>query len=93
MDFAKRTDKAVVNTLFQKEGRALGDILYEPGEILQIELCRRGNLKKIGDCKVIPWESVAGQHRIAVCKMCLKRARRKRVVAGLKIRWWKINEA
>ena len=42
-------------------------------------MCRRRNLKKMCDCKVIVNECAAKQHRMVICKMP-------------KIRWWKLKE-
>ncbi|KAK4307252.1 hypothetical protein Pmani_020965 [Petrolisthes manimaculis] len=67
VDFSKRTEMAVVNTYFKKkEGHR---ITYKSGgRSTQVDyiLCRRGNLKEFGDCKVVPGESVAKQHRVLI---------------------------
>ena len=55
-------------------------------------LCRRGNLKEIGDCKVVAGECVARQHRMVVCKMTLEEKKRRRVREEPRIRWWKLRE-
>lgn len=93
VDFAKRMDMAVVNTYFKKKEEHL--VTYKSGgRCSQIDyiMCRRGNLNEIGDCRVIPGESVTTQHRIVVCKMHLKTMRRKRVKMEHKIKWWKLSE-
>ncbi|KAK3572610.1 hypothetical protein QTP86_000856 [Hemibagrus guttatus] len=79
VDFAKRMDMAVVNTYFQKreEHRVTNK---SGGRRTQVDyiLCRRGNVKEIGDCKVIVGECVARQHRMVVCRMTLMVCKKKR---------------
>ncbi|KAL7870677.1 hypothetical protein SRHO_G00081740 [Serrasalmus rhombeus] len=64
------------------------------GRCTQVDyiLSRRCHLKEIGDCKVVPGESVARQHRVVVCRMRLETKKRKRVKTEPKIRWWKLKE-
>ncbi|KAK3548456.1 hypothetical protein QTP70_013155 [Hemibagrus guttatus] len=69
VDFAKRMDKSVVNTYFQK--REEHRVTYKSGgRSTQVDyiLCRRGNLKEISNCKVVVGESVARQHRMPSAK-------------------------
>ncbi|KAK4307644.1 hypothetical protein Pmani_020601 [Petrolisthes manimaculis] len=90
---AKRTEMAVVNTYFKKKEEHR--ITYKSGgRSTQVDyiLCRRGNLKEFGDCKVVPGESVAKQHRVLIGKMSLEIKKRKAVRAEPRIRWWKLNE-
>ena len=49
-------------------------------------------MKEIENCKVIAGESVAKQHRVVVCRMCLEAKKRKSLRAEPKIRWWKLKE-
>ncbi|KAI5622223.1 hypothetical protein C0J50_18218 [Silurus asotus] len=87
VDFAKRMEMAVVNTYFKKkeDHRVTYKVAYV--------LCRRCNLKEIGDCKVLAGDSVARQHRMVVCRMVLKaKKKRKRVRTERRIRWWKLKE-
>lgn len=93
VDFAKRMEMAVVNTYFQKREEHL--ITYKSGgRSTQIDyiLCRRGNLREISDCKVVPGESVAKQHRMVVCKLTMEVRKRKRVKTEKKIKWWKLRK-
>ncbi|KAK3548288.1 hypothetical protein QTP70_009081 [Hemibagrus guttatus] len=79
VDFAKRMDMGVVNTYFQK--REEHRVTYKSGgRRTQVDyiLCRRGNLKEFSDCKVVVGESVAGQHRMVVCRMTLMVCKKKR---------------
>ena len=62
VDFAKSGDMAVVNTYYMK--KAEHRITYKSGRRnTQVDyiLCRRRDLKEVGDCKVIVGESVAQQ--------------------------------
>ena len=49
-------------------------------------------MKECGDCKVIPGESVAKQHRVVICKMTVTVKKRKKVIIEPRIRWWKLKE-
>ena len=55
-------------------------------------MCRRRNLKKMYDCKVIVNECVTKQHRMVVCKMALTVKKKKAEKVQPKIRWWKLKE-
>ncbi|KAF7691802.1 hypothetical protein HF521_010769 [Silurus meridionalis] len=84
-DFAKRMEMAVVNTYFKKKEDHR--VTYKSGgRCTQVDyvLCRRCNLKEIGDCKVLAGDSVARQHRMVVCRMFWRRRRRGRL--------WKLKE-
>ena len=72
VDFGKRMNLAIVNTYFKKKDEHR--VMYKSGEkSTQVDyvMCRRRNLKKMCDYKVILNECVAKQHRIMVCKMAL----------------------
>ena len=58
------------------------------GRCTQVDyiLCRRRDLKEIGDCKVVAGDNVARWHRMVVCRMTLETKKRKR------INWWKLKE-
>ncbi|KAI5625024.1 hypothetical protein C0J50_15415 [Silurus asotus] len=65
------------------------------GRCTQVDyvLCRRCNLKEIGNCKVLAGDSVARQHRMVVCRMVLEaKKKRRRVRTERRIRWWKLKE-
>ena len=92
VDFAKRMNLAVVNTYFKKKDKHR--VTYKSGEKnTQVEyvMCRRRNLKKMCDCKVMVNVCVAKQHRIVVCKMALM-VKKKAEKEKPKIRWWKLTE-
>ncbi|KAI5616961.1 hypothetical protein C0J50_23549 [Silurus asotus] len=94
VDVAKRMEMAVVNTYFKKKEDHR--VTYKSGgRCTQVDhvLCRRCNLKEIGDCKVLAGDSVARQHRMVVCRMVLEvKKRRRRVWTERRIRWWKLKE-
>ncbi|KAI5630253.1 hypothetical protein C0J50_10328 [Silurus asotus] len=94
VDFAIRMKMAVVNTNFKKKEDHRGTY-KSGGRCTQVDyvLCRRCNLKEIGDCKVLAGDSVARQHRIVVCRMVLEaKKKRRRVRTERRIRWWKLKE-
>ncbi|KAI5624580.1 hypothetical protein C0J50_15862 [Silurus asotus] len=94
VDFAKRMEMAVVNTYFKKKEDHR--VTYKSGgRCTQVDyvLCRRCNLKEIGDGKVLAGDSVARQHRMVVCRMALDvKKKRIRVRTDRRKRWWKLKE-
>ncbi|KAI5614476.1 hypothetical protein C0J50_9063 [Silurus asotus] len=94
VDFAKRMEMAVVNTYFKKKEDHR--VTYKSGgRFTQVDyvLCRRCNLKKIGDCKVLAGDSVARQHQKVVCRMVLEAKKKRRIVrTERRMRWWKVKE-
>ena len=91
VDFAKRMDLAIVNTYFKKKGEHR--VTYKSGrKSIQVDyvMCRKRNLRKMYDCKVIVNECVAKQHHMVVCKMDLMVKKKK--AEKVKIRWWKLKE-
>ena len=71
VNFAKRMDLAIVNNYFKKDEHR---VTYKSGKKstkVDYGMCRRRNLKKMCNCKVIVNECVAKQHRMLVCKMAL----------------------
>ncbi|KAI5610001.1 hypothetical protein C0J50_5673 [Silurus asotus] len=94
VDFAKRMEMAVVNTYFKKKEDHR--MTYKSGgRCTQVDyvLCRRWNLKEIGDCKVLAGDSVAKQHRMVVCRMVLEaKKKRRRMETERRIGCWKLKE-
>ncbi|KAI5094875.1 hypothetical protein C0J45_14950 [Silurus meridionalis] len=81
VDFAKRMEMAVVNTYFKKKEDHR--VMYKSGgRCTQVDyvLCRRCNLKEIGDCKVLAWDSVARQHWMVICRLVLEAKKKRRRV-------------
>ena len=93
VDFAKTMDLAIVNTYFKKKDEHR--VTYKSGgKSTQVDymICRRRNMKKMCDCKVIVNECVAKQHRMMVCKMALMVKKKKAEKVKPNIRWWKLKE-
>ncbi|XP_063859148.1 craniofacial development protein 2-like [Scylla paramamosain] len=93
VDCAKRMEIALVKTYFKK--REEHRVTYmNGGRSTQVDfiLCRRCNLKEFSDCKVVPGESVARQHRVLIGNLSLKVKARRKVRTEPKIKWWKLKE-
>ena len=93
VNFAKRMDLAIVNTYFKKKDEHR--VTYKSGgKSTQVDyvMCRRRNLKKMCNCKIIVNKCVAKQHRMVVCKMALMVKKKKAEKVKPKIRWWKLKE-
>ena len=70
-------------------------ITYASGErTTQIDyiLCRCKSRNEVLDCKVIPGESVAPQHRLVVGRICLGTKRKGERKCEPNIKWWKLKE-
>ena len=92
VDFAKRTEMAILNTYFQK--RLNHKVTYKSGNrTTQIDyiLCKRGKLKEVSDCKVVAGESVAKQHRLLMCRMTILVKKRKKEKLAQRTKWWKLR--
>ena len=78
VDFVKRSHMDVVNTYFKKKDnhKVTYKSRYRPIQVDYI-VCRRGNLKEVGDCKVVAGDSVARQHQMVVYRMTMKVKRKK----------------
>ena len=72
VEFAKRMNLAIVNTDFKKKNKHRVTC-KSGGKSTQVDyvMCRRRNLKKMCDCKVIVNECIAKQHHIMICKIAL----------------------
>jgi hypothetical protein len=53
---------------------------------------RRGRLGEVRDCKVIPGESLAAQHRLLVVDFIVEKKKRKRRKREKQIIWWKLRK-
>lgn len=93
IDFAVAFDMAVVNTFFKKKIEHL--ITYKSGgRYSQIDyiLYKRSGLTEVKNCKVIPGDHVAPQHRILCMDLRIKRARKSKARGVNKIKWYKLKE-
>ena len=50
----------------------------------------RNNISKVKDCKVIPGESIATQHRISMMDICIQTKKVK--PQRRKIKWWRLKD-
>ena len=91
--FAQAYNLGIVNRFFNKKEEHL--ITYKSGQrcsTIDYILTRRPNLESVKDCKVIPGESIAAQHRILVMEYRIRQnKRRKPRTRERQIRWWKIR--
>jgi hypothetical protein len=93
LDFARSNDLAVTNTFFTK--REEQTYTYQSGvnrTVIDYIMVRRENLGKVKDCKVIPGEPVAPQHRLLVVDLMTKKMRKNRRERPTTINWWKLKE-
>ena len=92
--FAEACNLGIVNTVFQKQEEHL--ITYKSGNrrtTIDYILVKRTDLKAAKDCKVIPGESIAMQHRILVRDYKLKTTMKKQTrQINRQIRWWNLNK-
>ena len=91
VDFAMSFDMAIVNTYFTKKREHL--ITYKSGGICsQIDyfLYKRSRLLEVKNCKVIPGDHVAPQHRLVCMDLKLKRERKSKMKVVRKIRWYRL---
>ncbi|XP_074276968.1 uncharacterized protein LOC141600622 [Silene latifolia] len=92
-DFALAYDLGIMNTWFEKRHSHL--VTYRSGgNASQIDFLLVRNVwrKEYTDCKVIPGESAATQHRLVILDFRGKRDLRKRKIIGeARIKWWKLH--
>ena len=85
---------AIVNTFFQK--RLSRRITYTSGGVhtqMDYIVCRRKELKRVKDCKVLPKEAAAKHHKVVVCNAEIITRGNQRTKKQKKTRWWKLNES
>ncbi|KAM1178219.1 hypothetical protein ACFX2G_017970 [Malus domestica] len=93
LDFAMAYDLFLANTFFKKREEHV--ITYKSGSSkTQIDflLMRKGDRRTCKDCKVIPGESLANQHRLLVMDVHIKRVRKKNKTSKCpRTRWWNLK--
>ncbi|KAL6580722.1 hypothetical protein OROMI_006645 [Orobanche minor] len=93
LDFALAYDLGIMNTWFEKRDSHL--VTYRNrGNASQIDffLVRNVWRKSFTNCKVIPGESAATQHRVVVLDLRGKRhLRKRRPQVDPRIKWWKLQ--
>ena len=91
---AQMFDLAICNTFFNKKDEHL--ITYRSGNaasVIDYILVRRDNLVHVRDCKVIPGESVATQHRLLLMEIDIQMPRKtKPRHREKKIKWWNLKK-
>ena len=56
-------------------------------------MVRRDEIRNINDCKVIPGECVATQHRLVVMEMNVEMTRKpRRRIKQKKMKWWNLEK-
>ena len=93
VEFAIAHQVAIVNTYFQK--RLSRRITYTSGVHMQVDyiVCRRKELKRVRDCKALPKEAAAKQHKVVVCNEEMIKRGKQRTQKQKKTRWRKLNES
>ncbi|XP_063612843.1 uncharacterized protein LOC134786232 [Penaeus indicus] len=94
VEMAQAFRLAIVNTYYTKKGKQI--IAYTSGnKRTQINyiLCQRDQVKNVIDCKTLPRENVAEQHRPVLCKVKVKSDLKVKEKAMKKTKWWKLKEA
>ena len=90
---AQMYDLAICNTFFQKKDEHM--ITYRSGtrqSTIDYFLVRRQSLRFVKDCKVIPGEAVATQHRPLILEMELEKPKKtKKRSREKKIKWWNLK--
>ena len=93
LHLAQAFDLAIVNTFYSKRREHL--LTYKSGgkaTVIDYIMVRRENLRELKNCKVIPGESVATQHRMLVMEMKAVRKRMSPRERTKRTRWWKLNQ-
>ena len=94
LQFAQAYDLGIVNTFFQKKMEHI--ITYKSGgrmSVIDYILIRRNNISQVKDCKVIPGESIATQHRILTMDICIQTKKRvKPRMRKQQIKWWRLKD-
>ena len=83
-----------LHTFFQKKMEHI--ITYKSGgrmSVIDSILTWRNNISKVKDCKVIPGESIATQHRILTTDICIQTTKRVNPRRRKQhIKWWRLKD-
>ncbi|XDV44123.1 hypothetical protein PO909_012458 [Leuciscus waleckii] len=92
LDFMRTTDLALVNTFFVHGEEQTYTFKSGPNQtVIDYITVRRENLSTIKNCKVIPGEPIAPQHRLLVMDMYVQQRKSKRRKRTKKTNWWKLK--
>ena len=93
LDTARMYDLVITNTFFrQKEEHLLTFRSGIHSSVIDYILVRRESLRNVKNCKVIPGDPIATQHRLLVMDLKAKRKKEKRRDRPERIKWWKLKE-
>ena len=91
---AQMYDLAIANTFFEKNDQHI--ITYWSGNrmsTIDYIMVRRDDIRNIKDCKVIPGECVATQHRLVVMEMKVEMTRKPIPrIKQQKTKWWNLQK-
>ena len=94
LEFTQAYDLALGNSLFKKREEYY--VTYMSGTnitVIDYILVRRQDLRDLKDCKVIPGESIASQHRLLVASVEFKAQHKKQQRARVnKIKWYMLKQ-
>ena len=95
LEYAESHNLVVTNTWFQKRTSHLVSF-YSGNTKTQIDyvLLRRQDRKLVTDAKVVPYETVATQHRPLICSLKITPPKRKceERCGPARIKWWKLKQ-
>lgn len=93
VEFAKGNDLAIVNSFFQKrEGQLITYRSANSQSQVDFIMCSRDTLKQVRDCKVLPGESVAPQHKPVVCRLVMRAPNGRDRKGPKRIQWFRLKE-
>ena len=93
LHLAQAFDLAIVNTFYSKRREhLLTNMSGGKATVIDYIMVRRENLRELKNCKVIPGESFATQHRMLVMEMKAVRKRMSPRERTKRTQWWKLNQ-
>ena len=95
VDFAISYDMMIANTFFNKRQEHL--ITYKSGgRASQIDflLYRRNDISEVSDCKVIPGDHIAAQHRLVIMDLSVRVSNvlKRKPQGPRKVKWFKLRD-
>ena len=93
LEMAQTYDLALLNTFFEKKEEHL--ITFKSGgnrSVIDYIAIRRNHLGRGRNCKVVPGESIAAQHRLLITDLAVMRKRERRRTRNVRTNRWKLKE-
>ena len=93
LEMAQTYDLALLNTFFEKKEEHL--ITFKSGgnrSVIDYIAIRRNHLGKVRNCKVVPGESIAAQHKLLITDLAVMRKRERRRTRNARTNRWKLKE-